>query len=112
VRAYNTTYAIPRFNNSSTQITVLLLQNPASYPVNGRVYFWGPGGALLHEQPFTAAARGAFNLITTQVPGLVGVSGTITVVTDGRYGDLAGKAVAVEPASGFSFDSPLLPRSR
>ena len=28
------------------------------------------------------------------------------------YAGLAGKAVALEPATGFSFDTPLLPRPR
>jgi hypothetical protein len=39
-----------------------------------------------------------------------GQSGTITLASDGRYGDLAGKTVALEPATGFSFDSPMVPR--
>ena len=39
-----------------------------------------------------------------------GVGGAVTVAHDGRYGDLSGKTVALEPATGFSFDSPMLPR--
>ena len=39
-----------------------------------------------------------------------GVGGSVTVAHDGRFGDLAGKTVALEPATGFSFDSPMLPR--
>ena len=34
----------------------------------------------------------------------------VTVVHNGRYGDLSGKTVALEPATGFSFDSPMIPR--
>ena len=34
----------------------------------------------------------------------------VTLTSDGAYGALAGKAVALEPATGFSFDSPLAPR--
>jgi hypothetical protein len=34
------------------------------------------------------------------------------VSNDGRYGSLAGKAVAVEPATGFTFDTAMTPRSR
>ena len=112
VRSYATTYAIPRFNNSTSQVTVVLLQNPADYPISGRIYFWGPGGALLYEHPFSAAPKSLMVLVTSTVPQLAGLGGTITVANDGRYGDLAGKAVAIEPATGFSFDSPLLPRSR
>jgi hypothetical protein len=51
-----------------------------------------------------------FNSAT--IPALLGVSGTVTVAHDGRHGDLAGKGVALEPATGFSFDSPMLPRAR
>jgi hypothetical protein len=112
VRSYDTTYTIPRFNNSSSQTTVVILQNLAVQPVSGRIYFWSSGGTLLYEHSFTAPPKGVFVLITSQVPPLTGRSGSMSIATDGRYGDLAGKAVAVEPASGFSFDSPLLPRPR
>jgi hypothetical protein len=112
VRAYATTYTIPRFNNSGTQATIVLLQNPASYPINGRFYFWGASGALVYEQAFNAPPKGLATLITSNVPQLAGLSGSITIANDGRYGDLAGKAVALEPSTGFSFDSPLLPRAR
>jgi hypothetical protein len=36
----------------------------------------------------------------------------VTVVHDAPYGALAGKTVALEPSTGFSFDSPMLPRPR
>jgi hypothetical protein len=29
-----------------------------------------------------------------------------------RYGEISGKAVSLEPSTGFSFDSPLVPRAR
>ena len=35
-----------------------------------------------------------------------GTSGTITITHNGRYGQLAVKAVALEPTTGFSFDIP------
>jgi hypothetical protein len=75
IRAYETTYSIPRFNNAGSQVTVLLLQNPTPYTLQGK-------------------------------------GGSITVSNDGRYGDMAGKAIALEPATGFSFDSPMVPRPR
>jgi hypothetical protein len=34
------------------------------------------------------------------------------VVHDGRYGELAGKTVALEGATGFSFDAIVSPRPR
>ena len=36
----------------------------------------------------------------------------MTLTHDGGYGALSGKAVALEPATGFSFDSPMTPRGR
>jgi hypothetical protein len=108
LRAYETTYAVPRFNNSASQTTVLLVQNPSSYTIAGNVYFWNVAGGLLATQPFSVAAKGLFGLGTGSV--VPGQSGTITLASDGRYGDLAGKTVALEPATGFSFDSPMVPR--
>ena len=112
VRAYETTYAIPRFNNAGSQVTVLILQNPTSEIIAGAVHFWGAGGTLLASQPFTLAARVQLVLNTATLPALNGLSGTITVTSNGRYGELVGKAVALEPLTGFSFDSPMTPRPR
>jgi uncharacterized repeat protein (TIGR01451 family) len=112
IRAYETTYSVPRLNNSGTQITVLILQNPTSDPITGDVYFRNTSGTLVATQPFSLSPRQALVLNTAAVPGVSGVSGALTVAHDGRYGDLAGKAVALEPATGFSFDSALEPRPK
>src|SRR6185503_20993402 len=40
IRMWETTGAIPRFNNSGAQLTVLLLQNPTDYAINGVAYLW------------------------------------------------------------------------
>jgi hypothetical protein len=112
VRAYDTTYSIPRFNNVGSQGTVLIIQNTRSAPVAGRVFFWSGAGGLLASQAFNLPSRGTFVLNTLTVAGLPGTSGTITVTSDAPYGTLVGKSVALEPSSGFSFDSPMLPRSR
>lgn len=108
LRAFETTYSVPRFNNSASQITVLLLQNPSGYAINGNVYFWSTSGGLLGTQSFALPAKNTLVLNTaTVVPGQ---GGAITLANDGRYGDLSGKTVALEPATGFSFDSPMVPR--
>ena len=49
-------------------------------------------------------------LNTTSVPGVAGQGGSVTVVHGGRYGELIGKMVALEPSTGFSFDAELSPR--
>jgi uncharacterized repeat protein (TIGR01451 family) len=112
VRAFETTYAIARFNNAGSQVTVLVLQNPATYPISGEIYFWNSGGVLVEIQSFALAPRETLVLNTATLPGANGQGGTITVANDGRYGDLTGKTVALEIATGFSFDTPMLPRPR
>ena len=74
------------FNNSGTQLTVLILQNPASYTIDGNIYFWDTAGSLLGTQSFSLAAKNTLVLNTaTVVPGS---SGAITLSNNGRYGDL------------------------
>lgn len=108
VRAYETTYSIPRFNNSGTQVSVLLLQNPTNYSVSGTVYFWSAAGDLLGSHDFALSARGSLVLATQTIAP--GTSGSVTIANTGRYGDLSGKIVSLEPATGFSFDSLMVPR--
>ena len=78
----------------------------------GTAYFWRADGLLLAESPLTLAARASIALNLTTVPGLAGQSGTVTIASNAPYGVLAGKVVALEPATGFSFDSPLSYRPR
>ncbi|HET9314782.1 MAG TPA: hypothetical protein VFQ51_04295, partial [Vicinamibacteria bacterium] len=112
IRARETTAFIPRFNNSATQVTVVLLQNRESTPVSGHIWFWSAPGSLLASRAFTLSPRASLTLLTTNVVGLSGQSGSLTVTHDGPYDALAGKAVALEPATGFAFDSPMQSRTR
>jgi hypothetical protein len=112
VRFYETTVAFARFNVSSSQSTVLLIQNPTSYDVAGNVYFWNSSGSLAHAEPFQLGAHALYSLSLGTIPVLVNKNGTITVSHTARYGDLTGKAVALEPATGFSFDTPMVWRPR
>ncbi len=91
---------------------MLLIHNAVSYTINGRAYFWNTAGALLHVQPFSLPARGLLSFNTAAVTALQNKGGTITVSHDGRYGDLVGKAIALEPATGFSFDTLMVQRPR
>ncbi len=112
LRTYETTGAIPRFNNNGSQSTGVVLQNAGASAVQGRLYFWSAQGSLLFSSPFALAAKGTHVLATFNVPELQGQSGSITVASDAAYGALTGKAVSVEPASGLSFDAPMILRSR
>ena len=110
IRGYETTYSVPRFNNFGSQITVLLLQNPTNYTISGNIYFWNTAGASVGVSAFTLDAKQLSVLNTAPITGAIG--GAVTIAHDGRYGDLSAKTVALEPATGFSFDSPALPRIR
>jgi hypothetical protein len=111
LRAWETTLRVSRFNNSGSQVTVLVAQNQTASPAAGHVYFWSPAGTLLGTQALTLGARQTLALNTSAVSGVAGQSGSITLSHDGPFGALAGKAVAVEPATGFTFDSPLESRA-
>ena len=105
LRAYETTASIARFNNSSTQVTVLLIQNSGPEAVAGHVWFWRLDGNLAASLPFSLAPLA--QLVTDTSTLLPGEVGSITVSHDGPYAGLIGKAVALEPLTGFSFDTPL-----
>ena len=84
-----------------------MLQNPGAQPVAGRAHFWGGSGSLLATHPFALGSHATLVLNTSGLRALVGQAGSLTVTHDGGYGGLVGKAVSLEPASGFSFDSPM-----
>jgi hypothetical protein len=110
LRFRETTAFIPRFNNSGTQRTVLLLQNTEDQTVDLDVRFWGASGEPLGGVLSAVPPHGTFVINTaTVVPD---AAGSISVGHTGRYGRLAGKAVALEPATGFTFDTALEPVRR
>jgi hypothetical protein len=109
VRAYDTTYAIARFNNSATQVTIMVIQNTSTDTVTGTAWLWSAAGPAAATQPFTLTPNATFVINTSS---LASGAGTITVSHDGRYGSLSGKAVAVEAATGFTFDTAMTPRTR
>jgi hypothetical protein len=108
----DTTYYIPRWNNSGTQTTVFLIQNTTPVAVTGSVYFYSAGGALLATQALNLAANGSQAISTAAIPALAGKAGVATIAHTGGYGALAAKSVALEPATGFSFDTPATPVPR
>jgi hypothetical protein len=109
LRVHDTTFSIPRFNNAGSQVTVVVMHNPTGQAVSGNIRFWSASGALLWTQPLALAARATLVLNTASLPTLQGQGGSVTVAHDAPWGVLQGKTVALEPATGFSFDSPLEP---
>lgn len=112
IRLFDTTYNIPRFNNSASQITVLILQNSLSSSVSATAHFFNGSGTLLASQALTIAAHGTSVVNTSTIGGLAGQSGAIIVTSSGGYAGLSGKAVALEPGTGFTFDTMMTPRAQ
>lgn len=109
MRFWDTTYAVPRWNNASGQVTVFLIQSLVQAAVTVNVDFYNPAGTLLTTATTTLQPHGLFVLNTATLPPLAGAGGHAYVSHTAGYGGLAGKAVALEPATGFSFDTPLIP---
>jgi hypothetical protein len=110
IRAWDTTIAVPRYNTNGSQLTVLIIQNPGEVAVSGNARLWTTAGGTtpVTTVAFALSARQAtvINLATVNGGAANGTSGTITITHNGRYGQLAVKAVALEPSTGFSFDTP------
>jgi hypothetical protein len=104
--ARETTVSLARFNNFETQVTVLLTQNVTGVPVNATAHFYNAAGTPLHAQAFTIPAHGVNVMPTFSFPAVNGVSGSLKITHDAPYAGINAKAVALEPATGFSFDTP------
>ena len=108
MRFYETTYAIPRFNNSGTQATVLLIQNLTDRSCRMASYFIGASGNLISSTEITLTPRQLDVFPTTF--SAANQAGSVRIAHTCGYGGLAGKAVSVEPATGFTFDTQMVHR--
>lgn len=104
-----TTMFLPRFNNSGTQITVMIVRNTRAHGIAGHIHFFDAAGAHLHTQTLTMLAHSTLAFVTSGVPALQNASGSAQIAHTAGYGGLVGKAVAVEPSTGFTFDTALSP---
>jgi hypothetical protein len=106
---YDTTLFLPRWNSTASQTTILVLQNTTNATVTGFVYFYDGAGALVATEPVSVPEHGVQLLSTASIPALAGQSGSAAIAQLGGYAALAGKAVALEPATGFTFDTVIAP---
>lgn len=106
---FDTTLTVPRFNNSDSQVSVLILQNARAVSATGFIHFFGTNGTILHSANLAIGPNETLVLQTAGIQALQNTSGSILVAQTGGYGALSGKAVAVEPATGFTFDTALTP---
>jgi hypothetical protein len=104
---YETTMFLPRFNNVGTQVTLVILQNARPVTVGGFIHFYNAAGTHVYSHTFSLAGNATLVFPTTSVPALQNASGSAQVAHTAGYGGLSGKAVALEPSTGFTFDTPL-----
>lgn len=112
IRAYDTTYAISRFNNTGNQRTTVEIVNRGGSSVTAGLHFWNASGTLLHTHAQALAAGASLKLNTWTIPLLFGQSGSITVTGNGAYGTLAGEANTIDTATGETFSTPMEARGR
>ena len=106
---FDTTLFLPRWNSTASQTTILILQNTTNATVTGSVYFYDGAGALLATEAVSVPQHGVQLLSTASIPALAGHSGSAAIAQLGGYAALAGKAVALEPVTGFTFDTVIAP---
>lgn len=108
---YDTTYTVPRVNNSGTQSSVLLIQNVANRACDVAQHYFDAAGTYVASGPLLAMAPYDLKVVATAAT-FPGQSGSVRVTHTCGYGGLSGKAVAVEAATGFTFDTPFVHRPR
>jgi hypothetical protein len=107
IQMRDTTYLVPRWNNAATQTTVLIIFNGSAETITGSIYFYSGAGTLLHTQALNVAANAVQVVQTSAIPALAGQSGAAIAHTSAtaRWPP----AVAMEPATGFTFDTVIAP---
>lgn len=105
----DTSLAVPRWNNNGTQLTVLLLSNQAPHDVQGHMHFYDIPGQLVESVPFVIPRSGMLVFQSYLRQSLMGGNGSATITHNAGYGELVGKAISVEPATGFTFDTAITP---
>ena len=103
-----TTLYCPRFNNSGTQTSVLILQgsNPdISTTCSYRAVFVDEGATVITSYSGSVDANDVDVVSLSGISALVGKKGGAFVAHNCGYGGVKAKLVALEPATGFSFDT-------
>jgi hypothetical protein len=108
IRFFDTTYTIPRFNNSGTQSTVLVVQNATNRSCVVSYTLLNAAGALAGSTQRTIPARGVD--VVSAAALAPNESGSVRLAHDCGYGGVSGKAVSVEPATGLTFDTAMVHR--
>jgi hypothetical protein len=107
IRFYDTTYTIPRFNNTGSQSTVLFIRNATRRECGALVFYLDANGTVTGATGMQLDP-GEGRVVGPNVQPLD--SGSIRVAHTCGYGGLSGKAVSVEPSTGFAFDTEMVLR--
>jgi len=109
-----TTLYCPRFNNSGTQTSVLILQgsNPdVSSTCSYRAVFVDEFSTIITSYAGLVDSSNDVDVLPlSAISALVGKKGGALVAHNCGYGGVKAKLVALEPATGFSFDTVCTPR--
>jgi hypothetical protein len=104
----DTTLFCPRYNNTNGQISVLLVQaapegaNSCSFTAR----FFDEAGMAVGSQVGTLGEAELRVIPAPAVPGVANTKGSARVTHTCGLNRIKAKLVALEPATGFSFDTP------
>lgn len=109
IQLRETTLYCPRYNNSGTQTSVLILQQARATTAtcNVEAYFYNQDtGTIAGVSQNTLAQNNMLVISGAAVTGVPGTRGHVRVAHTCGNQALRGKLVALEPSTGFSFDTP------
>ena len=95
----------PRYNNSGSQISVIIIQNTTNSTCNLSVGFFNAAGVFLNFKDESAPPAGMVVLPAGSVTNVNGTSGSVQIRPSCSPSALKAKVVALEPSTGFSFDT-------
>lgn len=105
-----TTLYCPRFNNSGGQVSVLIVQRAANEGANAcsaTAFFYNEAQTVVGTQALFPAGDKWVGVVSLPgVAGLAGQKGAAQIAHTCGMGGIKAKLVALEPATGFSFDTP------
>jgi hypothetical protein len=110
IQLRETTMYCARYNNTGTQTSVLIIQR--TDPDNGttcnfEARFNNEAGTEVGAATGALASGNSMSVISTAgVAGVGATKGSAYIAHSCGYGGIAAKLVALEPSTGFSFDTP------